>query len=190
MRQRSLQNGRQGFSGENGDGVPHCGQGAFLAGLAAAVTLPQRLQKVSSKPTSQSAVLARVSSPFCARKRMLRTYLLALISGTQGRPGSSRTRNICAVLPPSICWKVPGAARNPGALLDGHQPVVLAQVLADAPGHGKQRRRSLLDVAQYAGEGLFGNIGVVAERQQHLLLALEFLQQVGLEVGAARDLQD
>ena len=47
-----------------------------------------RLQKVSSKPTSQSAVLARAtSSPFCARKRMLSTYLLALISGTQAQAG-------------------------------------------------------------------------------------------------------
>ena len=37
---------------------------------------------------------------------------------------------------------------------------------------------------------VLGDVRVVAERQQHLLLALEFLQQVGLEVGAPGDLQD
>src|SRR6266403_2220477 len=71
---------------------------------ARARQLPYRLQNVSSKPTSQSAMRGRGSSPFCARKRILRTYLLALISGTQGASASRRTRSICAVLPPSICW--------------------------------------------------------------------------------------
>src|SRR5438034_6114640 len=71
---------------------------------ARARQLPYRLQNVSSKPTSQSAMRGRGSSPFCARKRILRTYLLALISGTQGVSASRRTRSICAVLPPSICW--------------------------------------------------------------------------------------
>ena len=39
-------------------------------------------------------------------------------------------------------------------------------------------------------ERVLGDVGVVAERQQHLLLALELLQQVGLQVGAARHLHD
>jgi hypothetical protein len=48
----------------------------------------------------------------------------------------------------------------------------------------------LFDVAQHARQRFLGNVRVVAERQQHLLLPLQFLQQVGLEVGAARDLED
>ena len=44
-----------------------------------------------------------------------------------------------------------GAAGDAGALLDRHQPVVLAQVLADLAGHREQRLRRLLDVAQHAG---------------------------------------
>jgi hypothetical protein len=48
----------------------------------------------------------------------------------------------------------------------------------------------VLDVAQHAGERLLGNVRVVAERQQHLLLPLQFLQQVGLEVGAPGYLED
>ena len=82
------------------------------------------------------------------------------------------------------------AAGDPGALLDGHQPIVFPQVLADAALHRKQRRGRLLDVAQHARERVLRDLGVVAERQQHLLLALEFLQQVGLQVGAAGDLED
>src|SRR2546423_4749645 len=62
-----------------------------------------RLQNVSSKATSQSAVRGRLSSLCCAMKRMLSTYLLALISGTHGIVGSSRSLSICAVFPPSIC---------------------------------------------------------------------------------------
>ena len=83
-----------------------------------------------------------------------------------------------------------GAARDPGALLDRHQPVVLAQVLADLAGHREQRRGGLLDVAQHAVERVLGDLRVVAEGQQHLLLPLEFLQQVRLQVRAARHLQD
>jgi hypothetical protein len=56
--------------------------------------------------------------------------------------------------------------------------------LSDPAGHGKQGGGGLLDVAQHAGQRLFGYVRVVAERKQHLLLAFEFLQQVGFEVGA------
>jgi len=51
-----------------------------------------------------------------------------------------------------------GAARDAGALLDRHQPVVLAQVLSDLAGHGEQRRRRLLDVAQHARQRLFRDL--------------------------------
>jgi hypothetical protein len=37
-------------------------------------------------------------------------------------------------------------------------------------------------MSQHIGESVFRNVRVVAERKQHLLLALQFLQQVGLEV--------
>ena len=82
------------------------------------------------------------------------------------------------------------AAGNAGALLDRHQPFVLPQVLADAALHREQGRGGLLDVPQHARERVLGNFRVVAEGQQDLLLALEFLQQVGLQVGAAGDLED
>src|SRR3990172_3781984 len=80
-----------------------------------------RLQKVSSKPTSQSAVRGLGSSPFWARKRMLSTYLLALISGTQGVSTSRRTRSICAILPPSICWWGRGGACSVWGLPDSRR---------------------------------------------------------------------
>ena len=43
---------------------------------------------------------------------------------------------------------------------------------------------------EHAGQRVLGDVGVVAERQQHLLLPLELLQQVGLQVGAPGDLHD
>ena len=43
---------------------------------------------------------------------------------------------------------------------------------------------------QHARERFFRDVGVVAERQQHLLLALQFLQQVGFEVRTPGDLED
>ena len=82
------------------------------------------------------------------------------------------------------------AAGNRGAVLDGHQPVVLAQVLADLALHGEQRRRGLFDFVERAGERLFGNVGIVAEGKQDLALALEFLHQVELEIGAAGDFEN
>jgi hypothetical protein len=58
------------------------------------------------------------------------------------------------------------------------------------PVIGEQRRGGLLDVAQHVRERIRGDVGVVAKRQQHLLLALELLQQVGLQVGAPRHFED
>jgi hypothetical protein len=48
----------------------------------------------------------------------------------------------------------------------------------------------LLDLVERAGERLLGDVGIVAEGQQDLALALEFLHQVELEVGAAGDIED
>ena len=82
------------------------------------------------------------------------------------------------------------AAGNRGAVLDGHQPFVLAQVMADLAVHGQQQGAGLLDFVECAGERLFGNVGIVAEGQQDLALAFEFLHQVEFQFGAAGDLED
>jgi hypothetical protein len=81
-------------------------------------------------------------------------------------------------------------AGNGGATLDAHQPVVLAQVLADLAMRGKQGGRRLFDFVEGAGQRLFGDFGVVAEGEQRLALALEFLDQVHLEVGTAGDFEN
>ena len=78
-----------------------------------------------------------------------------------------------------------GAAGNRRAAADVHQPLVLAQVLPGFARHGEQRSRGLLDFVERAGQCLFGNLRIVAEGQQDLALAFEFLDQVDLEVGAA-----
>jgi len=61
----------------------------------------QRLQKVMSKATSRSQARG-FRSPSGQVKRMLRAYLLALISGMAGSPSRKLTRTICALLPPSM----------------------------------------------------------------------------------------
>ena len=81
------------------------------------------------------------------------------------------------------------AAGDRGATLDAHQPVVLAQVVANLALHVEQRRRGLLDLVERAGEGRLGDVGVVAEGQQDLALPLEFLHEVELQVGAAGDIE-
>ena len=43
----------------------------------------------------------------------------------------------------------------------------------------------LLELGGGAGEGPFGALGAVAERQQDLALAFELLDQVDLEIGTA-----
>jgi hypothetical protein len=53
-----------------------------------------------------------------------------------------------------------------------------------------EARTGLLDFVERAGQGLFGNLRVVAEGQQDLALAFEFLDQVELEVGAAGHFKD
>ena len=84
------------------------------------------------------------------------------------------------------------AARNAGALLDRHQPFVVAQVLADLarPCWSRPAMR-LLDVAHAPLSSACWSIsGLARNEYEHLLLALELLQEVGLEVGAAGDVED
>ena len=82
------------------------------------------------------------------------------------------------------------AAGDAGALLDAHQPFVLAQFLADLARHLKKFRRRAVDLPEDSVKGFLRNLGVVAQRLERLLLPFEFLQQVGFEVGATRDLQN
>src|SRR5258706_4276291 len=81
-------------------------------------------------------------------------------------------------------------AGDPGALLDRHQPVVLAKVLPDLAGHGEKRRARALDVGNELPEHGLRDLRIVAKPEQDLLLPLQFLQQVRLEFRAAGDFQD
>ncbi len=82
------------------------------------------------------------------------------------------------------------AARDAGALLDAHQPLVLAQVLADAAAHAEQTVGGFLDGTGHLREDVLVDVGIAAECVHDLLLALELLEQVRLEVGAAGDFHD
>ncbi len=118
----------------------------------------------------------------------------------------SRIGSIGAIQPASSCCRVAGVAI---------QPVVIGRhvELADAAGNAarllmlishsfsrrywpilpaiaEQRGTGLLDLVERAGQRFFGNLGIVAKRQQHLALALQFLHQVDLEIGAAGDVED
>src|SRR6266545_547464 len=83
-----------------------------------------------------------------------------------------------------------GPSGDPGALLDRHQPFVLAKILADLAGHREQRCARALDVGNHLLEHVLGDLRVVAQGEQDLLLALEFLHQVRFEVRAAGDFQN
>ncbi len=54
---------------------------------------------------------------------------------------------------------------------------------------GDQRGAGLVNFGQDLVEHLGKHIGIAAKTQQRLLLAFEFLQQVGLEIGAAGNFQ-
>ena len=49
---------------------------------------------------------------------------------------------------------------------------------------------TLLDFVEQRRQRLLVDLGIAAQRRQHLLLPLELLQEVGLEVGARRDVGD
>ncbi len=63
---------------------------------------PYKLQYVRLKSTSDSKSLVRCTLPG-RMKRIFNAYLLALISGTQGKSRISVTRNICAARSMGIC---------------------------------------------------------------------------------------
>ena len=62
--------------------------------------------------------------------------------------------------------------------------------MADLAVHGQQQRTGLLDFVEGTGEGVLGNLGVVAEGKQYLALTFEFLHQIEFQFGAAGDLEN
>ena len=82
------------------------------------------------------------------------------------------------------------AAGDRRALLDRHQPLVVAQVRAGATLLRVNLRGDGIDLGEQRLERRAIDSRTRAERRQHLLLALELLQQVGLEVGARGDVGD
>ena len=82
------------------------------------------------------------------------------------------------------------ATRYRCALFDRHQPFIVAQVRADAPGLAEHLRVHVIDLRQQLLERDLFDLRIVLERRQHLLLTLEFLQDVGLQVRARRDVGD
>ena len=82
------------------------------------------------------------------------------------------------------------APRDAGTLLDAHQPFIVAQRLADLAGVLAQQARGLFDFLNDFVEDVFSNRGVAAQAFHDDLLAIEFLQQVGLQLGAVDDVED
>ena len=82
------------------------------------------------------------------------------------------------------------AAGNRGALLDRHQPFVVAQMHAGLAGLREQRRARAVDVGEQRLEHARLDRGIGAQRREQLLLPLELLQEVGLEIGARGDVGD
>ena len=238
--QRSEQNGRDSLSARQGTCFPHCGQGTYAHPAA------HKLQNVSSNSTSGSTVRGRCCASDGDEADVERVLVGADLRDALG--GSARrTRTICAMRPPIICWNMPWcamsraglplsrrslqhdrgavadrqerreprlqigepcfafamqpevvggqvelahAARYAGPLLDRHQPFVVAQLLTDLAHHVVEAGMRLIDVAHDRGEHLLVDLGARAERVHHLLLTLELLQEIGLEVGTAGDIQD
>ena len=82
------------------------------------------------------------------------------------------------------------AAGDAGALLDRHQPLVLAQVLAGLARQAVQVREGAVDLGEDLVELLLRDRRVGAQRVEEGALPVEFLQQVALQVRAARHLED
>ncbi|MNT19151.1 hypothetical protein D3C72_1543950 [compost metagenome] len=79
-----------------------------------------------------------------------------------------------------------GAPRDDGAATDAHQPFIVADIL---PRLALRRHQGTADTVEFTEDGVQGfrfHVRIAAVTEQALALALEFLQQVGLQVGATR----
>src|SRR5512146_1274386 len=74
-----------------------------------------------------------------------------------------------------------------GPLFDRHEPLVIAQVLADLSVYAQQPGAGIFDLAEHCIQRVFQYFRVVVKRVQRALLPRQFLQQIGFEVGAAGD---
>ena len=70
------------------------------------------------------------------------------------------------------------------------QPQAVAQVLAGAAGDRAQAGGRGVEPRQHAIEHVDRHVGAGTEGHQRLALALELLEQVGLEVGPRGDVED
>ena len=86
--------------------------------------------------------------------------------------------------------KLAGAARNAGTLLDPHQPVVVAKMLADFAGLREQAPARDIDLGEHRIERHRLDRGVVLEWCKQLSLPFQLLQDVGLQIGASGDIDD
>ena len=77
-----------------------------------------------------------------------------------------------------------------GALLDRGQPLVVAQVRAHLALLREQLRGDLVGLLEQRRERGLVDGGIGAQRREHGLLPLELLHEVGLQVGARRDVGD
>src|SRR4029077_19950093 len=82
------------------------------------------------------------------------------------------------------------AAGNARALFDRHQPLVVAKMLADLAGLGKQAAAGGVDLGQYGVECRRLDRRIVLERREQLALPLELLQDIGLEIGPRSNIDD
>ena len=77
-----------------------------------------------------------------------------------------------------------GAARDAGAVADGHQPFVLDQQLAGFAILGTQLGMGRVDLANDLVQHIDGNHRVVAVGVELLALAFQILEQIGFQIAA------
>jgi hypothetical protein len=83
-----------------------------------------------------------------------------------------------------------GAAGDADAAADAHQPVVAGQRLARLALQLVEAVVAAVDAADHCVERGLGDVRVAAVAHQLAAVALEFLQQVRLEVGTRGDVHD
>lgn len=76
-----------------------------------------------------------------------------------------------------------GAARDDGAASNAHQPFIVAHVLPGLALRGDQGAGNAVEFGEDGVQHFGLDIRVGAVAKQALALALEFLQEVGFEVG-------